>query len=105
MENKFRVNDLLDFYGVLLTEKQREIASYYYREDYSLQEISEISGTSRAAVHDMIKRTRNELEKYESLLHLLESYENRMKIYEEIRDHGDKKIGQLIDRLIETENN
>ena len=103
MENKFRVNDLVDFYGALLTEKQREIAGYYYKEDFSLLEISEITGSSRAAVHDMIKRIRNELEKYEASLHMLEAYEKRRGIYEKIRALGNEKIDLLIDQLIETE--
>jgi predicted DNA-binding protein YlxM (UPF0122 family) len=47
---------LLDFYGELLTEKQRECYDLHYNEDLSLSEIAEQEGISRQGVWDNIRR-------------------------------------------------
>ncbi len=67
-----RFPDLLDVYGDLLKEKKREILEYYYNDDFSLSEISELTGISRQGVRDSIKKSESELENYENSLHLLE---------------------------------
>ena len=58
---------LLDIYGVLLSPKKRELVEYYYNEDYSLSEISEITGTSvgalKASYHFAYNKIKEELEK------------------------------------------
>ena len=52
MISKLDANDLLDVYGELLTERQREILSLYYEEDFSYTEISEELEISREAAMD-----------------------------------------------------
>lgn len=47
---------LLDVYGSMLTDKQREMLDFYYNEDLSLSEIAEGEGISRQGVRDSIKR-------------------------------------------------
>ena len=47
---------LLDFYGQLLTEKQRECFDLHFNEDLSLSEIAEQSGISRQGAWDNIRR-------------------------------------------------
>ena len=47
---------LLDFFGELLTEKQREYFDLYYNEDLSLSEIAGNVGITRQGVRDSIKR-------------------------------------------------
>ena len=62
---------LLDFYGQLLTEKQRECYDLHYNEDLSLSEIAEQSGISRQGVWDNIRRadaTLRELEEKTGLV-------------------------------------
>ncbi len=50
------ISVLLDFYGDMLTEKQREVIEFYYNEDLSLSEIGEFEGITRQGVRDSIKR-------------------------------------------------
>ena len=62
---------LFDFYGELLTDKQREYFDLHYNEDYSLAEIAQMSGISRQGVWDMIRRaelTMTELEEKTGLI-------------------------------------
>lgn len=56
---------LLDFYGELLTAKQRECFDLHYNEDLSLSEIAEQSGISRQGVWDNIRRAQAALDEME----------------------------------------
>ena len=56
---------LFDFYGELLTEKQRVLFDLYYNQDFSLGEIAENEGISRQGVHDTIARAEQALRNYE----------------------------------------
>ncbi len=47
---------LCDYYGELLTEKQKTCFDLYYNQDFSLAEIAENEGISRQGVHDSIVR-------------------------------------------------
>ena len=101
--DKFEVNELLDFYGGLLTDKQQKICNDYFREDYSYQEIAENNNISRTAVYDTIKRVKIELIQYESILKCNESFKKRLKIYEKIKECTDNK--SVLSYIEELENN
>ncbi len=62
---------LFDRYGALLTKHQQEVLDLTLRSDWSLAEIADHEGTSRAAVHDIVKRSTEALEEYERRLGLL----------------------------------
>jgi len=47
---------LLDFYGELLTEKQKEYLDLYYNEDFSLAEIARPRGITPQGVRDLTRR-------------------------------------------------
>ena len=84
IEKTKRVNDLIDFYGSLLTANQLNILELYYMEDLSLKEISEELNISRNAVHDSLKRSLLILEEYEEKLKLLEKDEVKKELLEKI---------------------
>ena len=67
----YRMTMLFDFYGDILTDRQRELFDLYYNEDLSLAEIAENCGISRQGVRDVIVRAEaamNELEDKTGLL-------------------------------------
>ena len=74
MAKDMRVTLLLDFYGDLLTEKQREALELYYNDDLSLGEIGEDFGISRQGVRDNIKRAEAILFEMEEKLGLAEKF-------------------------------
>ena len=103
-DDLFLMNSLLDFYSSLLTDKQQEICTYYYREDMSLQEIAEEMNISRSAVHDTVRRCREELLAYEAKLNMAKGFETRRKLYAEIKSSTpDPVIHDLVDRCLNSE--
>ena len=57
MKNQaYRMTMLFDFYGDILTERQKEFYDLYYNEDLSLGEIAENYGITRQGVRDVIVR-------------------------------------------------
>ena len=52
MKNIEQMCKLIDTYGALLTEHQVNVLKMYYEDDFSLQEISENTSSSRSAVSD-----------------------------------------------------
>ena len=50
------ISFLLDFYGDVLTERQREVMEQYYNDDLSLAQIADNFGITRQGVRDSIKR-------------------------------------------------
>ncbi len=70
----FHMSMLFDFYGELLTEKQRELFDLYYNEDMSLTEIAEHAGISRQGVRDAIVRGETFLRSTEDKLGLMKRY-------------------------------
>lgn len=68
IEKMVEIELLYSQYASLLTDKQRDIISMYYEEDYSLGEISQILNISRQSVYDSLKRSENALKDYEEKL-------------------------------------
>ena len=86
LEKTTRMNFLFDFYQALLTEKQRSYMELYYLDDHSLGEIAESYEISRQAVYDNIRRTEAMLEEYEDKLRLLEKFQQRQHMLQELTD-------------------
>ena len=61
----FELALLLDYYGGLLTDKQRDCFDMRYNQDLSLGEIAQALGVSRQAVNDNLSRTEATLRRME----------------------------------------
>ncbi|MDK2822158.1 MAG: uncharacterized protein PWQ67_1204 [Clostridia bacterium] len=86
LEKRAYLTLLFDFYGGLLTEKQKLIFDLYYQCDLSLGEIAEEQNVSRQAVYDIIKRSENTLEEYEKKLQLVSKFQaNKDKLQKALK--------------------
>lgn len=74
MDEIFEKTLLFDFYGELLTEKQKKIYELYHLDDLSLSEISEQMDISRQGVFDTLKRCHNQLQNFEDKLLLVKHF-------------------------------
>ena len=70
----FHMSMLFDFYGELLTDKQKELFDLYYNEDMSLTEISERVGITRQGVRDAVMRAEMSLRDIEDKVGLVKRY-------------------------------
>ena len=86
MDKNLEFSFLLDFYGEMLTEKQREAIDCYYNKDFSLSEIAYNQGITRQGVHDTIKRAENLLIDMEDKLGLVERFHYINQGLEQILD-------------------
>ncbi len=84
MAKNLEISMLLDFYGEMLTEKQREVVRYYYDEDLSLAEIAGIAQITRQGVRDSIKRGEATLMDMEERLGLAKKFRQREEDLEKI---------------------
>ena len=89
MAKNLEISTLLDYYGMLLTDKQRETVEYYYDDVLSLGEIAENTGISRQGVRDSIKRSETILLEAEEKLGLMKKSEMLKNSLEQIRRNID----------------
>jgi len=95
IEKTLRMTMLFDFFGSLLTEKQRGFFDLYYNEDLSLSEIAEKADISRQGVYDIITRAAKSLEEFENKTGAVERWhETRTKL---------EKAGPLISQLLDSQ--
>ena len=106
MSKNMEISFLLDFYGDMLTEKQRSMVDYYYNEDLSLAEIAENEGITRQGVRDSIKlaarfrRMQEELLTVQENARMLRTVNDRNGRIPEIEECA-AKIAAAADRMAE----
>ena len=61
-QKAFHMTLLFDFYGDLLTDRQKEFYDLYHNEDLSLAEIAENAGITRQGVRDVLVRAAKRIE-------------------------------------------
>ncbi len=95
-KQRMRLGRLYDVYGPLLTAKQQSCMELYFCDDLSLAEIAAELDVSRQAVHDLIHRVEQILERYETKMKLLEREEKQQLLRME--------ACRLLDGYMETNN-
>ena len=70
----YRMTMLFDFYGEILTQRQKEFFDLYYNEDLSLGEIAENCGISRQGVRDVIVRAEAAMQEIEDKTGLIRRF-------------------------------
>lgn len=99
MDRIIQLGELLDWYGVLLTQRQRSITGQYVNENCSLSEIAERENISRQGVRDALVRSEEQLKEYEKALGMIQRFREqerlcalvRSMIKESALEEGQKK--------------
>ena len=101
MKNQaYRMAMLYDFYGDLLTDRQKEFYDLYYNEDLSLAEIAENDGITRQGVRDVIVRAEaylTEIEDRTGLIRRFHTMQSQLReiadCVRQVTDLNDKRLG------------
>lgn len=80
----YRMALLYDFYGDVLTPRQKEFYDLYYNEDLSLAEIAENNGITRQGVRDVIVRAEAILTDLEDKTGLIKRFHAMQKQLQEV---------------------
>ncbi len=98
----FEMALLLDYYGGMLTPKQRDCFDMRYNQDLSLGEIGEILGISRQAVNDSLSRTEAQLRKMEENIGCIsrdrrnrQALDKILLCAQQLQAHPDKEVSNL----------
>ena len=111
MKQDNNMSMLLDFYGILLTEKQRLALDMYYNMDFSLSEIADNMGATRQCARDFIKKGESHLLRFEEKAGFYRKYqkitEETDRIYAAIIEGGakDTETGKKIIKCIDSISN
>ena len=84
MAKDLEMGYLLDFYGEVLTQKQREMLRQYYNDDLSLSEIGENFGITRQGARDAIKHGETTLKELEDKVGFAARYRRVQQTLEEL---------------------
>ena len=101
-EKKLYISQLYDYYGELLSEKQKNAIEMYYNDDLSLSEIAEAIGITRQGVRDQLRHAENFLTLCEEKLGFNEKLRKALLLSEEIKNlssgRGDSVLGEIYQR-------
>ncbi len=101
MDKNIEMSMLLDIYGKLLTEKQRDVLDLYYNENLSLSEIGENSNITRQGVRKSLVEAENKLLDYENKLGFLKlKLKNEAIINEIINSSKDEILNSKLKNLL-----
>ena len=83
--------NLYAIYGGLLTDSQADITDSYYGLDLSLSEIASEKGVTRQAVADALKKSRAQMDKFESIVGAFK-LKKAISAFAETLPEGERKI-------------
>ena len=87
MKNQaYRMALLYDFYGDMLTDRQKEFYDLYYNEDLSLAEIAENYGITRQGVRDVIVRAEAILTELEDKTGIINRFHKMQQQFLEVEE-------------------
>ncbi len=85
MSKNLEMSYLLDFYGEVLTEKQRDMMQQYFNMDLSLSEIADNFNITRQGVRDAIKRGEGILTDLEDKIGFARKYRDIVQGIEQVK--------------------
>ena len=88
----YRMAMLFDFYGDVLTERQKEFYDLYYNEDLSLGEIAENHGITRQGVRDVIVRAEAILTDLEDKTGLIKRFHSMRRQLEDVQKDAQRLV-------------
>ena len=88
----YRMAMLYDFYGDVLTDRQKEFYDLYYNEDLSLGEIAENYGITRQGVRDVIVRAAAILTELEDKTGLIKRFHTMHGQLERLRQDAQQLV-------------
>lgn len=104
MKNQaYRMAMLFDFYGDLLTDRQKEFYDLYYNEDLSLAEIAENYGISRQGVRDVIVRAEAAMTEVEDKTHIIRRFHQMQGQIAAIDQAADRLLQMVNERSYQDE--
>ena len=90
MKNQaYRMALLYDFYGDMLTDRQKEFYDLYYNEDLSLAEIAENYGITRQGVREVIVRAEAVLTELEDKTGIIKRFHKMQGQFAQIQEAVD----------------
>ena len=102
---------LFDYYGDMLTERQRMCLDLRYNQDLSLAEIAEELGVSRQGVHDNIIRAEAHLQKMEAKTGCVRRYlqsraamQTILASVEGLKNHSDPHVREVAVKIADAAN-
>ncbi len=88
----YRMTMLFDFYGDILTDRQKEFYDLYYNEDLSLGEIAENYGITRQGVRDVIVRAEAVLTELEDKTGLIKRFHTMRNQLEQVYGDAERMV-------------
>ena len=100
MEKIVRQGLLDDFYGSLLSGRQKKVYEELVYNDMSLTEISEEEGITRQAASGLIQRATEQMEEYEKTLGLIARFDAIRSVCDRMKQTGNREDAAFAEEIL-----